>query len=221
MTLVPFRAALKLLCLMVVFCALLSAQQSTAPDNPPPEPSQKPGETQPPSAEQAQPSSEDSGTHKEAPATAEPPTSATPAPEQQNAKTQKSLSRDSKRAKTGSRKVSSKKRKPAGQSGSSANDGKVVVRNGGARDSSSQLTPGMTQEQQAHSRENTAQLLATTDSNLKSIAGRQLSDSQQSMLDQIHTYVRQSKAAADLGDLPRAHTLAYKAHLLSDELARK
>ena len=219
MTLLPFRATLNLVCLMVVFCALLSGQQSSAPDNPPPEPRQQ--ETQPPSAEQTMPPSQESGTHKATPAPAEPATSATPAPEQQNAKTQKSPSRDSKKTKTGPRKVSSKKRKPAGQSGSSANEGKVVVRNGGARDSSSQLTPGMTKEQQAHSRENTAQLLATTDSNLKSIAGRQLSDSQQSMLDQIHTYVRQSKAAADLGDLPRAHTLAYKAHLLSDELARK
>jgi len=64
-------------------------------------------------------------------------------------------------------------------------------------------------------------LLATTDSNLKTIAGRQLSDAQQSMLDQIHTYVRQSKDASDAGDLPRAHTLAYKAHLLSDELASR
>jgi hypothetical protein len=41
------------------------------------------------------------------------------------------------------------------------------------------------------------------------------------MLDQIHTYVRQSKAASDSGDLTRAHTLAYKAHLLSDELIGK
>lgn len=77
----------------------------------------------------------------------------------------------------------------------------------------------MSPEQELHSRENTAQLLATTDSNLKKVADRQLSSAQQSMLDQIHTYVRQSKDASDSGDLTRAHTLAYKAHLLSDELA--
>ena len=79
----------------------------------------------------------------------------------------------------------------------------------------------MTSEQALHSRENTAQLLATTDANLKAVAGRQLSSTQQSMLDQIHAYVRQSNAASASGDLSRAHTLAYKAHLLSDNLAGK
>jgi hypothetical protein len=64
-------------------------------------------------------------------------------------------------------------------------------------------------------------LLATTDANLKSVAGRQLTPAQQSMVEQIHAYVAQSKAAADAGDLGRAHTLAFKAHLLSDELAKK
>jgi len=99
--------------------------------------------------------------------------------------------------------------------------GKVVVRNGGAKEGTPELAPGTTKEQQLHKRENTNQLLATTDSNLKSVAGRQLSPAQQSMMEQIRTYMSQSKAAADSGDLDRAHTLAYKAHLLSDELAKK
>ena len=97
----------------------------------------------------------------------------------------------------------------------------MVVRNGGAKDESAQLAPGMTPEQELHSRETTAQLVATTDANLKTIAGRQLAPAQQSMLDQIHSYLRQSKQASDSGDLARAHTLAYKAHLLADELVRK
>ena len=99
--------------------------------------------------------------------------------------------------------------------------GKVVVRNGGAKGDSPQLSPGMSQEQALHQRENTAQLLATTDANLKRIAGRQLTPAQQSTLDQIHSYLRQAKAASDSGDVARAHTLAFKAHLLSDELAGK
>lgn len=93
------------------------------------------------------------------------------------------------------------------------------MRNGGAKDKASQISPGMSQEQALHNRENTAQLLAITDTNLKSVAGRELSPAQQSMLDQIHAYVRQSKAASASGDLARAHTLADKAHLLSDNLA--
>jgi hypothetical protein len=99
--------------------------------------------------------------------------------------------------------------------------GKVVVRNGGAKGDSPQLSPGMSQEQALHQRENTDQLLATTDANLKRIAGRQLNAAQQSTLDQIHSYLRQAKAASDAGDVARAHTLAFKAHLLSDELAGK
>lgn len=98
---------------------------------------------------------------------------------------------------------------------------KVVVRNGGAKDQSAQLAPGMSKEQELQSRQATTRLLATTDANVKAVAGRQLTSAQQSLLDQIHTYVKQSNQASDSGDLARAHTLADKAHLLSDELMKK
>lgn len=97
---------------------------------------------------------------------------------------------------------------------------KVVVRNGGARDESAQLAPGMSKDQEISNREATSRLLATTDANLKSIADRQLTSAQQSQLDQIRTYVKQSKQASDAGDLARAQTLANKARLLSDELRK-
>jgi hypothetical protein len=95
-----------------------------------------------------------------------------------------------------------------------------VVRNGGATDNVIHLSPGGSQEQEAHNRENTAQLLATTDQNLKMLASRQLSPAEQNTVDQIHSYMRQARSAADSGDLARAHTLAFKAHLLSDDLAK-
>jgi hypothetical protein len=110
------------------------------------------------------------------------------------------------------------KKKPASKAAGPAH--KVVVRNGGAKDVSAQLAPGMSKEQELHSRETTNQLLVTTDANVKSVAGRPLTPAQQSLLDQIHTYVKQSKEASASGDLARAHTLAYKAHLLSDELRK-
>ena len=110
------------------------------------------------------------------------------------------------------------KKKKAGTSGPAR---KVVVRNGGAKDQSAQLAPGMSKEQAARSRESTARLLAATDSNLLGIAGHALTPAQQNTLDQIHAYMRQSKEASDSGDLARAHTLAYKAHLLSDELKKQ
>jgi len=114
-----------------------------------------------------------------------------------------------------------KKRKPVAKSQTGVQGGKVVVRNGGVSDHPSQIAPGMSDQQAQHQRETVNQLLATTDVNLKKISGRQLTPAQQSMLGQINTYVRQSKAASDTGDVSRAHTLAFKAHLLSDELARK
>lgn len=98
---------------------------------------------------------------------------------------------------------------------------KVVVRNGGAREGSTQLTPAVSPDQAKTQRANTANLLAKADANLKRVAGRQLTPAQQSMVDEINTYMRQAKAAAASADTNRAQTLAYKAHLLSVELARK
>jgi hypothetical protein len=98
--------------------------------------------------------------------------------------------------------------------------GKVVVRNGGARDDTVQLLPGGSQEQNAHGRENADQLVAATEQNLKKLSARQLTSSQQSTLEQIQTYLRQARSAADAGDFSRANTLAYKARLLSDELSK-
>jgi len=114
-----------------------------------------------------------------------------------------------------------KKRKPAGKTQTGSEGGKVVIRNGGAKEDSSQISPGMSDAQAQHQREITNQLLANTGANLKRASGKPLTPAQQSMLDQINTYVRQSKAASDSGDVSRAHTLAFKAHLLSAELARK
>jgi len=110
---------------------------------------------------------------------------------------------------------------PSAPSDPGGQTGKVVVRNGGATDGLIQLSPGGNQEQEIHNRENTAQLLATTDENLKRISGRQLTSSEQSTLDQIQTFMRQARSASDAGDLARAHTLAFKAHLLSDDLAKR
>jgi hypothetical protein len=79
------------------------------------------------------------------------------------------------------------------------------------------VSPNQAKTQRAY----TASLLAETDSNLKRIAGRQLTPDQQSIADQIRTYMQQSKEAAAAADTDRAQTLAYKARLLSDELLPK
>jgi hypothetical protein len=96
---------------------------------------------------------------------------------------------------------------------------KKVVRKGGSDEPPVQFTGGTSAEQELHQR-STNQLIAATDENLKKIAGRQLNPSQQEMVSQINQFMEQSKTALAAGDLDRAHNLAMKAHLLSDELVK-
>jgi hypothetical protein len=98
---------------------------------------------------------------------------------------------------------------------------KVVVRHGSTADPKIQLSPSLTQKQAAQQRQNIDQLVANTNANLKSIVGRQLSPNQQEMVNQIRKYLEQAKSATDTGDLLRAHNLAFKARLLSEELLRR
>ncbi len=59
-----------------------------------------------------------------------------------------------------------------------------------------------------------------TEENLKKVAGRPLSPSQQEMVSQIKLFMDQSKTAISAGDVERGRNLALKAHLLSDELVK-
>ena len=97
---------------------------------------------------------------------------------------------------------------------------KKVVRNGSTADPVVQLAPSVTDQQASQQRQSTAQLLAATDANLNKISARQLTSSQQDMVNQIHNYMQQAKAAETAGDLQRARNLAFKAQLLSDEVLR-
>ena len=97
---------------------------------------------------------------------------------------------------------------------------KKVVRNGGTADPVVQLAPGMSEEQASSQRQNTSELLSTTDANLKQISSRQLNATQQDCVSQIRKYIEQAKAAEKAGDVQRAHNLASKAVMLSDDLAK-
>jgi len=61
-------------------------------------------------------------------------------------------------------------------------------------------------------------MLVYTQTNLKKMAGRQLTPNQQDMVNQIHQFMDQAKTAVAAGDVERARTLAWKAQLLSEEL---
>ncbi|MGA3349459.1 MAG: hypothetical protein ABSC33_10595 [Candidatus Sulfotelmatobacter sp.] len=95
---------------------------------------------------------------------------------------------------------------------------KVVVKNGGTDAPTVELKGNTTAAQASYERYTTDQLTAGTEENLKKIAGRQLTPSQQATINQIKEFMEKSKAAIAEGDLERGRDLAMKAHLLSDEL---
>ena len=95
-----------------------------------------------------------------------------------------------------------------------------MVHRGSTGEPTTQLAPGITEEQAAVQRQNTNQLLASTDESLQKLTGRQLSKDEQETVTQIRKFMEQVKEADKSGDLQRAHKLAVKAHLLSDALAK-
>jgi hypothetical protein len=96
---------------------------------------------------------------------------------------------------------------------------KKVVRHGGSEEPAIQVTGGTSAEQAVHQR-STEQLKLATEENLKKIEALQLNPTQLDMKNQIKQFMEQSNTAATAGDLDRAHSLALKAHLLSEELVK-
>lgn len=97
---------------------------------------------------------------------------------------------------------------------------KIIVRHGGSNDPSIQLAGGPTAEQAAQQRNAINQLLGVSDQNLKRAADMQLSATQQDTVSQTRQFMEQSKTAMAAGDFERARTLAWKAQLLSEDLAK-
>lgn len=93
---------------------------------------------------------------------------------------------------------------------------RVVIQEGGANS-----PPGLvTSNSPRDNGSSTQQLLESAEKNVQNIK-RALTDDEKSMLAQINDYIQQSKTATRDGDTVRAHTLALKAQLLSDELLKK
>ena len=97
---------------------------------------------------------------------------------------------------------------------------RTAVSEGGAQPATPQLSASLPPDTALHQKFNTAQLLEATDYNLKSIS-RTLSSDEQSMLQTIRSFMNQSRQATKDGDTDLAYRLALKAHLLSDELAKR
>jgi hypothetical protein len=97
---------------------------------------------------------------------------------------------------------------------------KKVVRDGGASDTSSAISPDMSPQQAQQQRGRTTWLLGKTDENLKILASRPLNPAQQDTVHQVKRYVEDSEDATKNGDLQRAYTLANKARMLSADLVK-
>ena len=83
-----------------------------------------------------------------------------------------------------------------------------------------QISPGPTPADATHSQTSTDQLLQGAEANLNSIT-RQLSKDEEAMRTQIKEFITQSRKATTENDPARAHNLAVKARLLSDDLVKQ
>ncbi len=95
-----------------------------------------------------------------------------------------------------------------------------MVREGGASEPTAQIVPGMTPAEATRQRQNAERLLGSTDDQLKQLAGRSLDAQRQETAGQIRNYVEGARSALKEGDVQRASTLAEKAHLLAEDLAK-
>ncbi len=85
---------------------------------------------------------------------------------------------------------------------------------------SSQISPGPTPTATAHDPSSTEQLLQNAELNLSAIK-RQLTHDEEATLAQIKEFINLSHKATTENDPVRAHNLAVKARLLSDELVKQ
>ena len=95
-----------------------------------------------------------------------------------------------------------------------------IVKEGGTEETEVQLSEDMPHDVAMHRRATTSTLLSSTEENLKRISNHPLTTDQQNTVNQIRLFMEQSREAIKKSDVDRAHTLALKAHLLSDSLMK-
>jgi hypothetical protein len=163
--------------------------------------------------------SQPSNTPKQQGATSTPAASTAPCPE--TSKPGSSVKPDCKPVQSTGTKTTKHHHKTVAPAGKPAGSGPsiTVVPEGSAADQTVDLSPGLSPQQASRQITSTNQLLATSETNLKKLEGRQLSANQQDTVNQIKSYMEQAKTAANSGDAQRAYNLAVKANLLSAELA--
>jgi hypothetical protein len=99
---------------------------------------------------------------------------------------------------------------------------KVVIHHGGTSDPVSEIVPGITLEEANRQRESAEQLLTASDTSLQQLAAHKLNAKQEETVIQIRQYMDAARNAlkGNNSDTQRAHTLALKAYLLSDDILK-
>jgi hypothetical protein len=97
---------------------------------------------------------------------------------------------------------------------------KVVVREGGTEEPATQIVTGMAPDEAYRKRQKAEQLLKSTDELLQLTAPSATDPQSQETVSQIHNYIEGARAALKAGDIARGHTLAVKADLLAEDLAK-
>jgi len=105
--------------------------------------------------------------------------------------------------------------------GAAAGGGRKIVREGGADEPKAQIVTGMTAEEASRERQRAEQLLKSAVETLEGLDERAFNPQQQETVSQIHNYMDGARSALKEGDIVRAHTLAVKANLLAEDLARR
>jgi len=82
------------------------------------------------------------------------------------------------------------------------------------------IAADVSSQQLVQQKQTTAQLLDSTEKNLKGL-NRSLNHDEKAMVNQVKSYITQSRKATSDGDFERAYNLAVKAHLLADALVKQ
>ena len=95
---------------------------------------------------------------------------------------------------------------------------KIVVKEGGTSETPTQVTPKIEPDKANYERQSTTGLIAAAEANLERLKDYRLSRDQKATVEQIRLFVKQAREANAAADFGRAHTLALKARVLSDDL---
>lgn len=145
-----------------------------------------------------------------------------PPPKPQPAKPSPAVARPKKKPRVSTRSDAKKTPPPATQLPAPQPPAdKVVIEEGGKPDPAPPpLVADTSNDQAARQRLSTAQLISSTEYDIRAIS-RPLSTDEQAIVQHIRGFIEQSRQATRDGDTERAYNLAVKAHLLSDSLAKK